>query len=313
MSYWEDNLLTASLGEVEFPMGSRSIRGGRRIGKSELPYRDGQGIEDTGRAPYVFDLKIPLYRGMASKETADALYPGTLDKLIDLIDSSSVRGEVEYIDPEYGPYDVKISTFSWDTEPERQDGGVLSLVLEERGFDQSLLESLKSDPRFAARARALKSSQDVDYLLQSIMSKPDATKYLKEKADGLSLANAWSKFQDLLDQGAMALDDIAAQVDSVTFLANRIMAFDLGDELARWSVVNSCISFIGAARDVVDTANESPSERMVDFVLPADMSIYEIAAARYGDSSRAEEISFNNPTQNPMRYPAGSRVRVFER
>lgn len=305
------NLVPAKLKDVSFMVASRSMSGGRRKAMSEPSYRDGQMSEDLGLSPVAFDLEIPLYRGMASTTIgADAIYPGTLDRILALIESQADRGEVEYIDPAYGAYKVAIMTYRWQEAGERQNGGMLSLRLEQVGLDGSILADVLSG-KLSARARAFKYARRADYNFQTLLQQPDITQYKRDEAEGLNLSNAWNKFQDLLDKGAMAFDDIGAQIDSVTYLAERIMTFDAGEELARWAIVMSCIDFIGAAKEVGQTAKENPGAAMLQWTLPSAMSIYEIAQARYGDTSRADEIAQNNPNGNPLYYPGGTTVQVL--
>lgn len=311
---WNDqNLLPAQLGSVSFLVSSRHIEGGRTKAKFRYPYRDGQGVEDMGRTPNTFKLTIPLYRGMAADaENSDAIYPGTLDRIVEIVDSSDLRGEVEYVDPAYGVFRVSIMDYQWTEDAERQDGGVLTLTLEERGFEESLLKNVLSG-KLTARARALNAAKDADYFFDVLLRGPDTTRYKRDAANGWTLANAWSKFQDLLDKGALTLDDAASRIDSVSFLAQRIMSFDVGDELSRWSLTNSCTSFMSAARDTTASAASKPGTTLVKYTVPGGMSSYEIAQALYQDASRADEITDNNPTSNPMLYQPGTVLMVPDR
>lgn len=291
--YWEQNLLSATLGYVELPIGDRQVKLGRNFARNVFPYRNGQGVEDLGRKVYLFTLTVPLFRGMDPEH-----YPDTYLRLLAIIEDDELRGEVEYVDPEFGPLDVKIVDYDWHTVAERRDGGVLTITLEERGFDTSVLDSINL-PTLSGPRRAEQFALDVDREA-SLLS-----------ADlGFSLTDAWRAFQDALDQGALAVDDIAAQLDEIYLVAEKAIAFSAVDEIERWSLYNSIVDFLGAAEDSADVAaDKSVGARLVEVVLPDDMDMFQIASRYLKDASRAEEVAFYNPT-SPLSYPRGSTVRV---
>lgn len=299
---WSKILLAASLDGVEFPVAERSMATGRRLARYPFPYRNGQGVEDTGRKIFTWKLVVPLWAGVDPKH-----YPGTFDDLLAIVEDENKKAEVEYVDPELGPFKVKVVDYTWQTVPEKRNGGILSIDLEERGFDQSILQNL-NNPKLAARSRAKKAALAVDRKMldmgedfQGITRKPQ-----------FSLTEMWNDFQGALDTAALAADDYAAQIDEVTFVATKIMSFNPKEEIERWSIVQSCVDFIGAAQDVGESTSGSPADDgMIEVTLPDTMSMYEIATWRYGDSFRAEEISFNNPTPNVLAYARGSKVKVF--
>lgn len=313
MTWNQENLQPAKLADVAFAVSARSISGGRRKGRYQYPYRNGQHVEDMGREPYKFRLTIPLYRGMgATLADQDAIYPGTLDRIVDIVQDDGTKAEVDYVDPAYGVFKVAIGPLEWQEDAERQDGGVLTLELEEIGTEQDLLQNVNSGA-LSARARALKAARNVDRYVQDLIDDPDTTLYVEATKPGFSLEALWDDFQGLLDAGAMALDDVASRIDSVTSLVTRVANFSAGDELSRWSLTNSCVSFVGAAKDVAASeASTTPGERLVEWVVPAPVTALEIAQQRYGDASRADEISANNPLAG-LTYQPGEVLYLVER
>lgn len=307
--YWQQNLLQASLDGVEFPVAERQVMTGRHFARYQYAFRDGQGVEDLGRKTYEFNLTIPLFRGVNVGH-----YPDTFNRLVAIVEDVELRGEVEYVDPEYGPFDVKIVDYSWSTDPARRDGGMLTLKLEERGFDQSLLQNLTSSS-LSGRSRADALARTVDFELGTL---PDVTQEdlavafdTTDSGRPFSLTQLWSDFQGALDQGALAADEIAAQLDELTFFAEKVLNFSAIDELKRWSIYNSTIDFLGAAQDVADeTAKQSPTLRVLEVVLPGDMSPYDIAQSYLGDAGRATEVMFANPSTNPLLYARGTLIRL---
>jgi hypothetical protein len=306
--YWSQNLLPSKLAasfgdgsDVEFEIRERNVESGQRFARYVYSYRPGQGVEDLGRKIYIWNLRIPLFRGVGVNH-----YPGTLDNLVKLIERE--RGELEYQDPEWGPFLVKVADWSWQTVAEIRNGGVLTLVIEERSFDQSIEQNLNK-PQLAKRALASKMAIKLDNALELLgTSLPD----ISDRAKGFSLTEMWNDVQDALDTAALAADDIAARIDEVFLVGQDIYNFSAEDELERWSITNSVADFLGAVEDVGnDSGDVPPGERLVTRVLPDTMSMYDIAMWLYKDPFRAEEIAFNNPVPNVLQYARGSLVKVF--
>lgn len=298
--YWEDNLLEGSIGYVEVPITDRKVGMGRNWVRTQIPYRNGQGGEDTGRKAYTFNLTLPLYRGVKEE-----YYPDAYQRLIALLEDPDARGEVEYVDPEFGPLNVKIVDYDASTPSDKRNGVTLTVVLEELGFDSSLLDELRQ-PKLAGASRALFHAQTVDQEV-AFLDVPEADK------PGFSLTDTWRAFQASLDAGALAADEIAARLDEVYLVAEKFITFSAKDEIERWSLFNSVVMFAGAAEDFANDSAENQSGSSADLVettLPVTMSAYDIASAYYGDAGRADEVIFNNPTAQPLAYPTGSTVRL---
>lgn len=300
--YWSSNLMPSKLDGVEFFIQDRRIETGRSFARYRFPYRTGQGVEDSGRKIYIFHLTVPLYR-----DVAEGLYPGTADKLIAILDDEQKKAEVEYQDPEFGPFKVKVDSFVWDTNSTARNGGMLSLVLEEITFDQSITENL-SKPQFGARTLASLRAASLDFAMDTLgVSLPDIT-----DSKFPSLTEMWESIQEGLDNAALAADGVAARIDEVTLVSQKILNFSAGDEIERWSITNSVIDFVGAAEDVGNDGDSAPAgEKLQSFILPDDMSMYDIANWLYKDTIRAEEIAFNNPYSNPMNYPRGYPIKAY--
>jgi hypothetical protein len=302
MSYWAENLQQASLSYIEFPVGDRKLGTGRRKAKTQLPYRSGQLGEDLGRKVFTWTLTVPLYRGM--DWPTDTLYPDVYLRLLSLVTDETVRGEVEYVDPEFGPFQVSIEDYDISTPANMQDGVTLIIHLEELGLDQDLLGNLSPSKQGGA-TKALLAAQEVDqdvgFTVEAQEDKPD-----------VSLGDAWKSFQAGLDAGALAADEIAAQLDDLYLTAEKFINFSAKDEIERWSLFNSVITFLGAAEDASDASasDQGSTATLIEAQLPADMSAYDIAAYFHNDAGRAEEVVFNNPSSNPLSYPRGSTVRV---
>lgn len=297
---WENTLLPAELAGIEFPLSARNVKTGRDFTRYKYPYRKGQGVEDVGRKTYVWSLTIPLFAGVSP-----AHYPGKFDQLTALIEDEDARGEVEFIDPELGAFDVKIVDYDWNTVADKRNGVELSIVLEERSFGQSLLQSLTSG-KLSARAAAAKSAQNVGYLVDSL-NIPDP---LDLPNDGFSLTDAWVATQNALETAALGADQVAAKIDEFVLVTQKFLTFSAQDEIGRWSITCAVFDAIGAAYAVGDASAQGDSgDKLTEVILPDEMSAMEIAQKYYGDAGQAELVMFHNPGL-PFSYPRGSRILV---
>lgn len=299
-TFWTENMLGAELGGVAFEGASRRLENARDFSRYRYPYRTGQGVEDLGRKPAVFHLEIPLFRGVRESD-----YPKTTDDLLELVQNEDHKGELEYIDPEYGAFDVKIVSHDWVIGSDERDGGRLSLVLEERGFGQNLLQNL-TNGKLAARGLAAKASASADYQIDVYYALIE-----EERPSGFSLTEAWYKVESALDTAALSADSVAAVIDEYVSVANKALSFSPSEEIARWTITNSVYDAIGFAMSVGDDAATGElGEKFTEVVIPDELSIYEIALRYYGDAGRAEDVAFHNSFVNPMAVPRGTKVLV---
>ena len=301
MSYFTQNLLEAQLGDIVFDASSRRIEFGREFARIRYPYRSGQGVEDLGRKIYIFTLEIPLFRGVRESD-----YPKTSDGLLALVSDEDNKGELPYVDPEFGAFDVKIADVSWSIDAMATDGGNMVVTLEERAFEQDLLQNINNG-KLAARGNASKAAERSDYLMDAQFD-PILDPINPES---FSLTDAWNTTQNALDTAAMSADGVAAQIDEFVSVAQRALTFSARDELARWSITCSVVDAIGFAYATGDdAATDSAPNGFREIVLPTEMSIYEIAAKYLSDPSQAERIALDNPTDTGFLYPRGASLVV---
>src|SRR5690348_3757315 len=102
MGFFQEQLHTASLGGIEFPLTDRKTKYVRDIPQHEYPFRDGHDAEPTGRKGRVWELEVHLFTGM-TWGGATPLFPETYEALISLFEDPDLQGEVEYVDPFIGP------------------------------------------------------------------------------------------------------------------------------------------------------------------------------------------------------------------
>jgi prophage DNA circulation protein len=300
VSFFSENLLGAQLGDVVYDATNRTVDFGREYARIRYPYRSGQGVEDLGRKIYIFKMEVPLYRGVRESD-----YPKTSDALLALVTDETKKGEQEYIDPEFGAFNVKIADVSWSIDATRTDGGTMTLTLEERDFEQDLLGNLGKGA-LSARGKAAQASASTDYVIDVFYQVND-----EENTAGFSLTDAWAKAQDAIDTVALGADQVAAQIDEFVLVATKAYNFSPADEIARFTITNAAIDAIGFALDVGDdVATGEIGSKILEVALPSTMSIYEIAQRYYGDPGRAEDVALINSFANPLAVPTGTKVLV---
>ncbi len=301
-SYFAEHLLGAQLGDVAFEGRNRQVSFGREFARFKYPYRSGQGVEDMGRRVYVFTMEIPLFRSVREID-----YPGTSDALLALVTDETAKGELEYIDPEFGAFNVKIVDVDWGIDAENQGGGTMKITLEERDFGQDLLGNLGKGA-LSARGNAAKASASADYQINvfyQLQEEPNTA--------GFSLTDAWAKAQDAIDNVALGADQIAAKVDEFVLVATKAYNFSPADEIARFTITNAAIDAIGFGLEVGDdVATGEIGSKILEVSLPATMSIYEIAQRYYGDPGRAEDVALFNSFANPLAVPSGTKILVAQ-
>ena len=110
--------------------------------------------------------------------------------------------------------------------------------------------------------------------------------------------------------GALAADDLAAQVDAMRERIDVIANLSVVEEANRWSILHSTTRLMASVTAAAEKASLN-AVPIVEWVVPATMSSVEIALVLYNDRDRAGEISQRNPVPNPLFYPAGAVLSVL--
>lgn len=322
MSVWSEILQECKLGDLVLPVEAISRSGGFSFARQKYPFRPGQDVEDTGREPLRFSLTVPLFAGM-TLEGGGELYPARYEELLFLCVDSARAGEVEYIDPVLGPYRVKIASWNADDASTDQDGGRFRIELEERIAEEESLRLTLSETGGNALSRASELGEEVDAGLEEKgVTKADLAQGFKDGGfplegeefdwpEGEVFSSAVTSGFAALNAGALAADDVAAQVDRFTSRVDSVLAFDALEELDAWSVRSSLVrlreTFALAGQRVV----ASDSRRITVFTTQGATNVYRIARDLYGDARQADALLRLNAIANPLAIPAGTVLRVW--
>lgn len=309
-----EDLNEARLGGVVFPVGSRSISGGRAFARRRYPFRDGQATEGTGREPYKFSLGVPLFADVDPEH-----YPSVYEQLRAQLDDPDVSGRMEYVDPELGPINVQVVDWTWKQTAEQRDGGLFDIDLEEVSFDDAVFSTRSIDDRGAASLAA----ELVDTTLEDVgISNADVSAALADAGvpvsdgepllDGAPTVSLLDGFTDTLDDGALEADALASSVDTLRIRLGAIGDLPALGTIDGWPAIQALSRLTAAVSDIAAAALAS-TVPVVFYAVPDSMSAFEIAVALYGDGARGEEVMRRNPSRDGLSYRPGTQLRVLVR
>lgn len=316
--WWEENLADATFAGITFPIETRAISGGRVVARRKTPFVDGARHEDQGREGMVWDLTIPLFRGIE-----EDLYPNRQRQLLAAFDSGEVA---EYVDPEFGTFEaVKAVTWKWTAAGDKRDGGVLVVRLEESSTESApFLRPSPTSPRLAAAVDTSTDAADAE-LAELGVSGDDVLGAMDEAGfpvDPEVLVEAGAVISAVVGAAAVVIraatgstDDIAALVDYTVGQLGAVLELDAVGGADGAAAFNALVDVIGAVRELGDAATARAAS-VVEYPVgtsAAGVSAFEIAATLYGTVERYTEVLDRSPTLCPLFYAAGSVLRLASR
>lgn len=328
MGAWDEGvgiLLTASLGPsdnsspaIEFPVGRRTVSGGRTGAARKYPFRNGQDYEDISQDPRIYNYTVPLFEDVDASH-----YPSTYLKLIEFIDGDAARGQAELTDPEHGPVPVRMMPWQWETDPMRRNGGVLTMTFETIGDDVTLF---RDDAIFTPTAQADISAADLDQQLANAGATPaEMDEAFEAGGAGLTAAEkvagvgaSASRFATLLTRFREEIEvptdgsDVSATVD---LMRRRI---ELGmsvpsvssDPVIGWPMLFSGNVLMSAVTDLGQQAFRDAPRVYDHKVERAGTSMYALSVELLGSVSRVGELIQLNPGVPANFVPEGTVIIV---
>lgn len=312
---WESDLITASLDGIQFPLRGRRVEGGNDFARATYQNVPGQDVEPTGLGARRFEITTELF-----EDVDQSLYPGRYRQLHELLQNKEKRGEVEYVDPVWGPINVIIAHWEIIEEAEKRNGATMTFHLEERSAEPVQFMDLRF---LAPRGFALDLASTIDTIMPDIGLPAMQTAFADigwplsadESASfpGLFLKLTDDMF-DSFDSAALALDDIAFEVDRYRYRVDRLLAFDPVKSAEGWSIFSAAVQLSATATKVATSVglngNGDEGPQTCQYEVPTEMSAGDISHALYGDFSKAARIVQLNPTPNPLFYQPGQILTV---
>lgn len=317
MPTFEEELQEAALDGIAFPVSSRRVQNSRSYGRHRYAYRDGQEAENTGLDPIGFELDVPLFDGV---EWPTELWPGTWDALRLLLEDPEAGGFYEYDDPEFGPMQVIVPDWSWETSGESRDGGLLRLTIERAELDEGTLVIRDSDARGVssrlaeqldeATADAGLDDDDIATAFE-VYGVPLTDQDPVTLGSGNVMSSLVEDFASALDEGALAQDELAAKLDELRSRIDAVRRFPETQDPRNWSMVYASERLLATVTDLAEAARRT-APPVMDYEVPDMMSVYEVASILYGNTSRADEILARNTIPEPLFIPRGRVLHVLE-
>jgi len=314
MATFEETLQEMQLGGLVLPVSSRTWSGGRDFQRTRQPYRAGQRTTDTGRQPYTWVLEVPLFHGVDADH-----WPGLYGQLVDLLNDEDRKGEVDYIDPVLGPFQVKVVSWREVSSAQARHGAAFEITLEENSQDEAISRFTLADSDPSADARALAALCD-ELIEEAGLDDDDLDAAFKDAGlprtgeeqrwtSGSFFAESFADYEATVTAGRQRVEDIASEVERIVSRVESVMALEVFDTPALWPTFATLARFSGAVvREGAATARQGP--RLLDFRTSGVTSIAQVAAELYGDASRVEELLDLNALANPLLIPAGTTLRV---
>ena len=309
---WDERLQQASLGGVEVPVKSRRIKGGRDGARKRLPYVGGQEVEDTGRLPRALSVTIELFADVDPDH-----YPARYEELVAFLQDDEGQAEGEWIDPVWGPMDVKVWTWEVDENAEARDGATIELEIEELGIEESAnltLTVLGANDR----ATVEDDADDFDDLIDELAITGGDVEtawaedgVAKKTGETTSFLDGVQSFTKALDAGVTRADKVAAQVQTQQARIQSVMNITKGRTSRGWRMRNKGHQLIATVTNIGEAATAREG-RIITRTLTGSLSIYDIARDVYGDVTRADEVLQRNPVLRPLFMPSGTVLRIRE-
>lgn len=323
--YFGNDMPECILDGITLPVSSRRISGGRAIVARKYPNRDGQSSEDLGREPYTIELEIPLFADVHVNH-----YPRLWDELRAKLDDPP--DELEFQDHELGTLRVSIKApWTSDMVATKRDGVVVHLILEEDSLDTVSSTTTRSgrDDNTAATQTPEHSGANVDHELETTGVTTDrilraftaagVLSTLTQEArsstfvPGTLFQTIGASFSTFLNGvGVRTADDVAAQVDVLRAQVDVLVSLPELQDPQFASVTTNAMLFLSACAYAASVAvYDAPA--MVEEVLLATQSVFEVAARLYDDATRSEQIMNLNSGRGIdwLFIPAGTRLQVL--
>lgn len=293
----------ASFDTIEFPFTSRGARLEFREHTHEFPKMAGGQPEKLGRRLWVFSFECPFH---ASNLHFPNLYPSALDALTE----RAARGyTAELVIPEMGILRAFITKLD-----RRRRGAILSgedVTLE---FKEDDLEAFRNATTPVGRAALDEAAANV------------RAKMLGFGADDRDLDTARiDPYREPLGRLLGLVDSVLAIRDQVELFGARVGAQLEGiaaacrelHELLKGPDLSPLRESLRSLWDAThqlqqDLLNKGPGSSLVTYVVPAVMSVGQIAQQLYGDASRGPELlSLNASIADPFQVDAGLSLVVY--
>lgn len=288
-----DGLPRASFAGIEYPILNQTVRGGVRDKIHEYPHADGGAPEKLGRRLYTIKQTASfkdVYKNYGN------LWPDKLRQLLLLCESSTTD---KLVVPTVGALQVYAKNWTRNVDFKIRSGEIVELEWQEDGSDALSLNSAiflsNGVASIAQLANAIYVPVDVNAV---------DTSWFAE------LNRAVNAVQQIKDQANLAGRILESRIQYAMGVCNTIDGLTSMQTAGHAQVVDQ-VHALWAALQQFGADIKSKALVQQTFNVPVQMSISDVAAQLFGDTSRAMEILQMNPINDAFAIPAGTKLQYY--
>lgn len=320
MADWSTFIQTGSYDGIAFDFVSTQDEHARIYDRQTMPNRDGAFIEDRARDGLVFDI-LAIF--------VEDDYPDVMNKLIANIDAGGIK---TFVHPIFGSFKALVTrAIVSHNADDAIDSATVQLHVEEHTEKAAGLKSTKTS--IAAKASAVRDGvlaalntitlfgAAIDLLANAPGTVSSADQAVVDQAvsDGTVACTLASAAADAFEQSAdeMSADEVQAQASGVltkcAAVADSLSSFTVGDTPVpeQYDYVQALVALAAQIEDLATTA-AAGRPALTRYTVEADTSLIMWVYAKYGDSSRVDEVLALNPwIADPLLLLAGSEVTAY--
>lgn len=287
-----EQLQRASFVSYPFPVESYEVRGGLRDHVHEYPHSPGGAPEKLGRKLYEFSM-VGIFDSRIQSYPAK-LFPDTLATLRIFFEG---QGTYDLVVPTIGTIQAYCTEWVERASSKRLSGVTVDLKFREDASNLFLVDKL-------VQVSVATLPQMIGVLIPQLdkIVKPNFLDQLKNFGDQISAVGDQVELQaNVLAGKAEGLASCCQQIDSqLGTLSGKIVT------LARETLHDVWDSAWKLARDAV--RKFSPT---IIYTVPTPMSVSDVSAAIYGDTTHSVDILNMNPIEDAFHINPGTKLLVY--
>lgn len=291
--FWQ--LEHASFDFIPFPVTKVVVSGGMRQHTHEYPKSPGGAPEKLGRKLYSIKMSA-VFDAFFLPPWTDELWPRALSDLFDRFEEGITS---TLMIPTVGP--IKAFCLNWSKEME---------VKSRRSGETAELEFLED----ASGAYLFEGVINVRVGTMVQKTRALAASAAASKKPGLfaGVLAALHAVQKMIDRAEMIDNYYAAQVEQLDAAFSAIIGDDIFDSPSNEAMLNDVLAAWEAARLLFEDLLLRQVNPVLPYITPRAMTVGDVSADVYGDTSQASVIMQMNALADPLFIPASTELRVYQ-
>lgn len=292
-----------------FPVTKVVVKGSLRHHVHEYPKSPGGAPEKLGRKLYQVTMHAVFDKALLPpwNRNGEDLWPGVLSELFDIFDEG-VTSTLSI--PTVG--NIQAVCVNWSREMSvkaRRSGEECELEFLEDESSAYLISNL-------INVRVGDLSQKGDLLGSIVSFNPVVQTILVPRGPTIfdqilgAIATALGFLNAIESVSALALLAVSAVVDAFQRLDDIYSAL-LFDDAANAALLEATLEAWAAAKRLQDDLLQREAVPLIQYQTPRIMTVGDVAADLYGDTTRAAEVMQLNALTDPLRIPTGTSLIVY--